>query len=159
MSMICNLKEIAPRKIEPLLADPDTIEEHLYSEEGNSIDLDKAWHGIHFMLTGSKSRGEKPLCFLLDGGEFVGDIDVGYGIARLLTPSEVREFESALNTISKAEFETRFDSEALTRKDIYPNIWDEGDEALAYLSLYFDTLKSFIQSTCQNENGLLIWLN
>ncbi len=159
MSMICNLKEIAPAKIEPLLADPEAINDLLYEKDGDNTDLDKAWHGIHFLLTGSQSRGVKPLCFLMDGGKYVGDIDVGYGAARVLDPIEVKEFESALEKISKEEFENRFDAEALTRQDIYPLIWDEGDEALDYLASYFETLKSFVSSACKKGNGLLIWLN
>src|SRR5919108_645463 len=46
-------------------------------DEGGDVDLDKAWHAIHYMLTQSAWDGNEPLNFLVGGGAPVGDIDVG----------------------------------------------------------------------------------
>jgi len=51
-------------------------------DELQRLDLDKAWGGLHFLLTGTAWEGEPPHSFLLDG-DTVGDIDVGYGPARV----------------------------------------------------------------------------
>src|SRR5215203_4027303 len=53
------------------------------------IDLDKSWHGIHYLLTKTAWAGEPPLSFLVLGGAEVGDIDVGYGTARAFRSDEV----------------------------------------------------------------------
>ncbi|MHC5077311.1 MAG: DUF1877 family protein, partial [Planctomycetota bacterium] len=37
--------------------------------EGVCIDLDKAWHGIHYLLTQTDYEGESPLNFLVVGGQ------------------------------------------------------------------------------------------
>src|SRR5687768_10312786 len=42
---------------------PDALP--LTPAEGKQIDLDKAWHGIHFLLTGRADGGDKPANFLL----------------------------------------------------------------------------------------------
>src|SRR5687768_13754481 len=62
--------------------------------EGEDAHLDKAWHGLHFLFTGTADGGEEPACFLLAGGEDVGDDDDL--LARLLSPEQVREFAAFL---------------------------------------------------------------
>src|SRR5690349_4907089 len=39
--------------------------------EGHLVDIDKSWHGIHFLLTGGPDEGNTPLDFLVAGGQFV----------------------------------------------------------------------------------------
>src|SRR5690242_14594616 len=98
MSMISVLVFASDEEIRQLLAQPEGIEEFI-DVERTSTDLDKAWHGIHWLLTGSSEGGEEPLCFLLAGGEQVGDVDVGYGPARALTSSQVALWDAALSQI------------------------------------------------------------
>src|SRR5687768_10356646 len=43
-----------------------------------SFDVDKAWQGIHFLLTGTDWEGEGPLAFVLHGGAEIEE-DMGYG--------------------------------------------------------------------------------
>ena len=72
-------------RLEPARAAGPDVEELLHQEHEQRFDLDKAWHGIHFLLTGSAwettpGAGESVL-----GGDPVGP-DRGYGPARLLDP-------------------------------------------------------------------------
>src|SRR5687768_13192892 len=39
------------------------------------IDLDKAWHGLHFLFTGTAWEGAPPECFLVSGGTEIGQVD------------------------------------------------------------------------------------
>src|SRR5438270_9992408 len=48
------------------------------SEKPQEFDVDKAWHGIHFLLTDSDWEGEGPLAFILHGGREINE-DLGYG--------------------------------------------------------------------------------
>jgi hypothetical protein len=41
------------------------------------LDVDKAWHGIHYLLTGTAWEGDPPLDFIVKGGSQVGDVDDG----------------------------------------------------------------------------------
>jgi hypothetical protein len=57
--------------------------------EGEELQLDKAWHGLHFLFTGEAEGGEEPGCYLLEGGEEIGEDDAA---ASLLSPEQVRAF-------------------------------------------------------------------
>lgn len=93
-----------------------------YEEEGEAetIELDKAWHGIHFLLTGSVWEGEEPLCYLVRGGVELGKEDFGYGPAPLLNPDQIADWAKALSTISTDELRKRFNPEAMMKAKIYP---------------------------------------
>ena len=99
---------------------------------GVSCDLDKAWHAIHFLLTGSDWEGEFPLAFLLAGGVPLKDLDVGYGPPRILSPGQVAEVDDTIGAISADELCGRFDANAMAEADIYPEIWacDDRQECL-----------------------------
>lgn len=165
MSMVLSLRADTDLKIKQLLKDPEAIEDYLYEDESsndeNQIDLDKAWHGIHYMLTGDPWAGAAPYCYLLSEGKEVGDIDVGYGAARALTSAEVNAFNDAIAKIDNADFRKRFNPKAMMSNDIYPSIWDRDpkeDDTLEYLSEYFEELKTFIQRTKDQNKGLIIWM-
>ncbi|MBV9599873.1 MAG: DUF1877 family protein, partial [Chloroflexi bacterium] len=88
MAMTANLRPATDGDIERLLANPSEITRFLYGSAAEScerVDLHKAWHAIHFVLTGSRLGGEAPLNFLVAEGTPVGEVDVGYGPARVFT--------------------------------------------------------------------------
>ena len=57
MGMRCSLVELDKDQIDKLLADPENVFDYLdeleENEEVGGVGLDKAWRGIHFLLTGS----------------------------------------------------------------------------------------------------------
>ena len=123
------------------------------------IDLDKSWHGIHYLLTKTAWEGEPPLNFLVLGGEEVGNIDVGYGTARAFRSDDVRRIDEALEHINKETLRTRFDPSDMTRLEIYPEIWDRDpadDDTFGYCVEYFDDLKKFIARTTEAGLGMVI---
>jgi hypothetical protein len=166
MSMIGNFRRASDEKIQSLLREPETIEEYLDDDGGDGDDthdlrIDKAWHGIHYLLTGTAWEGTPPLDFIAKGGREVGDVDLGYGPARAFSSAEVRAIASALLPITRAELEKRFDPAAMLELDIYPTIWDrprEKDDTLEYLLVYYDALKTFIGGAAERGEGLLVYL-
>ena len=103
MSMILNLYSLSDAHVHAVLADPPLVWEVLGTrhpalralgalEQSSGLDLaqdeveeaslDKAWHGIHYLLTGSAWEGELPLGFICQGGSAVGDIDLGCRMRR-----------------------------------------------------------------------------
>jgi hypothetical protein len=130
--------------------------------EGLSTDLDKAWHGIHYLLTGTAWEGREPLNFLVSGGREVGDIDVGYGPARVLSAAQTRAAHEALAQVSDDELRRRFDPDEMTRKEIYPEIWDrppEEDDTLGYLMEYVGVLRGFLAQAVDQGQGLVVCLS
>ncbi len=163
MSMILCLKETPDAKIEELLNDTDLIENFVdEAQDSGYLELDKAWHGIHFLLTNSDWKGEKPLCYLLHGGQPIGDIDVGYGPANAITSKQVADFDAALEKIDEVEFRSRFNPKLMMKNEIYPTIWDrplEEDDTLGYLCHHFMALKDYVKTAKQANKGLIIWMS
>jgi hypothetical protein len=171
MSMIGCLRRLGDRDLARLLAEPELILDYLDSdgEEANGsfgphadIDVDKAWHGIHFLLTGSAWEGEFPLSFLVRGGAEVGDEDVGYGPARGFDSAQVRAIAKALAPIDGEALGDRFDPAAMTRAEIYPEIWDrdsEEDDIVEYLVDSYETLRDFVTAAAEAGEALLVWVS
>jgi hypothetical protein len=169
MGMTCELRQLNPAYAQKLLHEPDEVlryydeasEDELPEEaQGEDLDLDKAWHGLHYLLTGTAWGGEAPLNSLLVGGEQVGDEEehaVGYGPARILLPPQVAAFSQALATLSLAEISERFNPIEMTELDIYPSIWDREDEELEEWMLEsLAELKNFLQRAVAQQQAVIL---
>ncbi|MEZ5987571.1 MAG: YfbM family protein [Planctomycetota bacterium] len=161
--MIATFLKSTDSEIEGLLADPDSIEDLLFEDTPAGVelecDIDKAWHGLHFLLCGKAGRGEPPLDFILAGGKPVGDVDVGYGPARVLTSAELGAIVEALEAISPAELAARFDAAALASNGIYPDTWDEPGVLTEYLLPYYVKLSSFLASAHEEGRAMIVYLS
>lgn len=127
------------------------------ADSHNSVSLEKAWHGLHFLLTGSAWEGSGPLAFIGSGGEEIAGSDHGYGPARLFSAEETAEINSALSKIDNDELWSRFNPEEMNEQEIYPNIWDEPEEDLKeeYL-MYFNELKILIAAAATRGDSLRV---
>src|SRR5688500_13805426 len=145
-------------RVEPT-ASPAIAELVLGEGEGDVGDLDKAWHGIHYLLTGTAWEGDPPLNFLVTGGREVGDEEVGYGPARTFTPAETREIASALAALSDEQLRARFAPQVMMRLEVYPEIWDRDpadDDTLGYLMEYTGQLRATLASVVERGHGVLV---
>lgn len=131
--------------------------------EGENFDVDKSWHGIHFVLTGSPNEGKTPLDFLLGGGRYVGDEDTGYGPARVFTSTETRRIAEAAGAISDQELEARFDPARMKAAKIYlGEFWGRGTQdpgTLEYLMTNVATLRDVLARAVAKGQGLMITLS
>jgi uncharacterized protein DUF1877 len=129
--------------------------------EGDLGDLDKSWHGIHYLLTGTADESGTPLQFLVAGGTEVGEEDVGYGPPRVFTSAEARTIASALAAVTDEDLRSRFAPEAMMRAEIYPEIWDrdpKDDDTLGYLMEYVTILREAMTTVTSRGHGLLVVL-
>ena len=156
MSMTVILTAVTPDEIAAFLADPDTLDNVLGAKQARKVSLEKAWHGLHFLLTGSASGGTGPEAFLLAGGEASGE-DRGYGPARLLRPDAVHALAASLSAISDDQLWRRFDAAQMTEQGICPVIWDEPEAELRdeYLR-YYHEMKRLVSAASQTNDGLVI---
>ncbi len=109
--------------------------------EGKGISLDKAWHGLHYLLCGAAEPAPGPLGQAVLGGTEVGD-DLGYGPARYFTAPQTSEIAQALQAPGlEAALRARFNPAAMTSLGLYPGGWDAN--GVAWLIDAFHTLSDF----------------
>jgi hypothetical protein len=166
MGMVLMVRRLGDADLLRLREQPELVAEYLGEDPPDGfgpfadVDVDKAWHAIHFLLTGTAWGGEPPLNFLVTGGTEVGD-DLGYGPARGLTSAEVRLVAAALQPLTPDVLLQRFNPVALGAAEIYPEIWDrppEEDDTRGYVAECYDQLRSFVVDAAADGEALLISL-
>jgi len=133
----------APLRLDPALfvVGPD---------EGEDVDLDKAWHGLHYLLTRTDWAGEPPLDFLVNRGAGIDDANRGF------TAAEVVDIDAALGPIDAAWLRGRFDAAEMDRLEIYPLDWSEADGGFEYVLEYFGNMREFIRRAAERRMGMIV---
>ncbi len=192
MSMIGNLARISPAQREALHRAPGSIVPFLYPgqppaqaggrslldrllrrrapepapvtplAEEDTIDVDKAWHVLHWLFTGTAWKGKFPEGFLVSCGTEVGNVDVGYGPARSFGPEEVRQIAAFLGSLDEAQLRARLDPKAMTAADIYPGFGGGGtftEDEWEYVGDAFLALQQFVAETASRGMALLVYMS
>jgi hypothetical protein len=161
MAMIGNFLAVTVEKLDELMRDPAAAPPFLAAAVEDQdelgadfLDVDKSWHGIHFLLTGSVREGEPPLKWAVFG-PVATSADVGDGPARLLTPDQVVEVNRALVAITADKLKKKCDWQLMNDREIYPQGWRAGDED--YLAENFMQLKKFYESAARRRMGVIQW--
>jgi hypothetical protein len=126
------------------------------SDLGQRASLDKAWHGLHYLLSGSVESTPALLGQAVLGGTEIGP-DSGYGPARYLEPSQVREIAAALAAVDRDELSARFDPSALDAANVYPGHWHEAGNR-DWLLEALDDLAAFYKSVAEHSNAILLYI-
>ncbi|MBO2010520.1 YfbM family protein [Siccationidurans soli] len=172
--MYCELRQITLDYAGKLLADPDQVLHYVdkadsgrlpKEAQGEDLNLDKAWHGLHYLLTGTDWGGPEPTCYLLAGGAQVGDEEehdvYGYGPARILMPAQVAAFRTVVDALTVAEIQRRYNGPAMTKLKIYPEIWDreaETSENLEFLEEAASELRAFLGCATRQQQAIILYL-
>ena len=124
------------------------------------LDIEKAWHGLHFLFTGTSDGGEEPASYLMHGGETIDD----EGFARALTPSQVQRFASFVAALTPAELRRRYDAARMITLDIYPErIWNDDADGehspREWLIENFGDVRAFAAQAAAAGDGLVIHLS
>jgi hypothetical protein len=123
---------------------------------GPLVGIEKAWHGLHFLLAADAEPTATPLGQAILGGEPLGD-DLGYGPARVHGPAQVAAVAAALASTSVAELRGRYDPAALRDARIYPGTWDDPDDR-DWLLAAFDDVRRFYAEAAARGSAALIYL-
>ncbi len=153
MSIVCSLYQVDGAEINELLANYDIT---FLDEKEDKIYLDKAWHGIHYLLTSGAFGENESLSYLLVEGEEIGNDVVS---ARVFSAEQIADFDEVLSEISPDDLRDQFDPEDMLAEGIYPPIWDissEKDDNLEYLLEHFSRLKAFVHETKEQNQGVII---
>lgn len=129
--------------------------------EHNLCCIDKAWHAIHYTLTGEvwEIPEDNILGQLVLGGAPVNDEDMGYGPMRLLDKDIVSQIADALAEWDETAFREKFNLKEMVENEIYPIMDNENEEQFfEYVWANMDALKEFIKDAAQNNQNILTFL-
>jgi hypothetical protein len=120
------------------------------------VDLDKAWHGISYLLTGSAEPNGTLASKVIWGGEDIGP-NQGYGPAQLLSPEDVKAIAHLLEQTAPEMLRGRFRQKEMTRAGVYPSvIWErDGEEALGYVLDYYKKLVAFYKRAAERGQAVI----
>jgi hypothetical protein len=109
-----------------------------------TLSLEKAWHGVHYLLCGQPEPTTGGLGSLILGGTEVGDDEFGYGPARFFSADEVEELAAEIGRDAlEDEVAGRYEPERMTSLGIYPGGWESTDSE--WLLEAFRELRDFFQ--------------
>lgn len=121
------------------------------------LSLEKAWHGVHYLLAGTVEPGPELRSQAVLGGVELGDDPegfAGYGPARYFRAAQVRELSEELHRPEvESEAAARFDPARMSRLQIYPG-WRTGEPDKEWLMDAFQRLRDFYLSAA--AQGLAI---
>ncbi|KXU80135.1 YfbM family protein [Aeromonas enteropelogenes] len=163
MSMIGNYLKLSTEQLEEIVSDPAKAEELVYPDDANypteALDINKAWHLIHFLLNGETWGGEGALSNAVLGGHELPETDAGYGPFRYLQASEVKQTSLALAEVSSSDLWSRFDAKKVTAAEIYPTPWAGDDGDRDYILQNFEALKQYFAEAADSGNAMLLYLS
>ena len=126
------------------------------SGKGASLSIDKAWHGIHYLLCGAAEPTTTLISNAIMGGAEIGDDFSGYGPARYFSVDETAAMATELSRSTlEGEMTARYNPARMTQLGIYPNGWSGPDaqwlmrEFRSVREFYSDaSAKGFALVTC-----------
>ena len=125
------------------------------------LDIDKAWHAIHFTLSGEVWEStDDPLSKVILNSNLINDEDMGYGPAMLLMPNEVKDASNALEGVSKDWFRKKFSVSNMAKNEIYPVINSEDEEEFFdYVYENFKQVVVFFEKAAQLRECILFFIS
>lgn len=166
MSMLCYLLEISPAQVKALRGQPSLAADVAMAviTEGNvaqlgalqePLDLQKSWHMLHYLFTGSVEDTNSPGAALLSGEE-LGE-DISYGPVRLHDEKATAEFTRFLQGVDIETLLARMSITEMAEAGVY----SVGDDAAVReeVGYYFPQLRDYVARVARKNAGLLTWLS
>lgn len=126
-------------------------------EDRYLLNIEKAWDGIHFVLTASKEPFDSLISRAIFGDRVIPDElgIMGYGPARVLTAAQVSESANELRRL-QPELSTRFDIKSLVAAKVYA-VHDDSEE-LSYLTYHYDRLLRFYEEAASEQHAMAVYM-
>ena len=127
---------------------------------GDQTDLDKSWHIVHYLLSGSSGRGESPLGLIGDDLHPLADVDLGLGKPNVISPSEVQAFAEATAVMSDTDFLMRFKPDEMPVDELYMGdviARGDHDDMMEYALENFHILRDFVAEAVANGEAIITY--
>lgn len=122
----------------------------------DALDIEKAWHGLHYLLAGTVWQPTDPPGNAVLGGAEIGD-DVGYGAARLMDAEEVARAAAALAGLQVGELGARYDADAMTEAKLYGGHWADPSER-AWVADAFEHVRTYFGQAAERGDAMLLYI-
>lgn len=167
MGIIANYNYLSNKDLKELKTfyseENETFEEteEVNSDVKISLDLDKMWDALHFVLTGASSNEaikNNPLSEAILGVTSIEEVE------EFLSYTEKVRIQDIVSALGHFDMETAmetFSMKECQRANLYPNIWDdeeETDEIKEELTDCFYKLKDFYQKILEVNGNVMIMI-
>ncbi len=130
--------------------------------DGDEADLDKAWHAIHFVLTGSPDATRRPLSLIVEDWPSIGTKDehaLGKGPAHAVGARAMARFHEELSRVNDDQLRLRYDVEDMAAHDVYhaDELLQDIDHGWRYVRDHIDTLRGFAAGAAAAGSGAVVW--
>jgi hypothetical protein len=120
------------------------------SGKGASISIDKAWHGVHYLLCGKVEPGSDLASQAVMGGTEIGD-DLGYGPARYFDAAKVAEIAREMSRPNlEAEMDARWDADKMASLGIYPGQFVESEDRQWLMDAFRNLRQFYVDASAAN---------
>ncbi len=165
MGMIMYLLRISKQELESYIDKPELFLENRV-DDAYSMDIDKAWGGILYLLTGKAFASGSPEDevdslnrIFFSAQLFDEDMDVGYGPAHYLTPEQVAGINHKIASLTEADLKSHYDPEAMNKEEkLYPSL-DWNEKIFDYLYFHFQALQSFFATAASRGEAIVTYLS
>ena len=165
MGMIMYLLRISKQELESYIDKPDLFLENRV-DDAYSMDIDKAWGGILYLLTGKafafgslEDEVDSLNRIFFSAQFFDEDMDVGYGPAHYLTPEQVAGIHRKIASLTEADLKSHYDTEAMNEEEkLYPSL-DWNEKIFDYLYFHFQALQSFFATAASRGEAIVTYLS
>jgi hypothetical protein len=120
------------------------------SGKGASISIDKAWHGVHYLLCGKPEPGADLASQAVMGGTEIGE-DLGYGPARYFDAAQVAAIAGELSRPNlEAAMLARFDPDQMANLGIYPGQFVPAEDEEWLMDAFRKLRKFYVDAAAAN---------
>jgi hypothetical protein len=111
------------------------------------IDLDKAWHAIHYLLTGNSEH-----TFLLTGTQIEGVSEH----CELHSPDSLRSLQLRLGSTSVAEIMSGFRCDDFNDRNIYPCPGEWTEDMAPYVAEHLERFLKKLREMVDGDSGMIV---
>ncbi len=161
MGMIIYLRRASVAEIDRFTADPSAVGDFVFEQgdaEAALIEFDKAWHALHFALTGEAYGDGHVLGIIAGNAPRIESAESGLGEFWVISPDRMAEFATALEKIDDRTLASRIDIDAMVTADIYiadAFAEDDANEAAGYILQGVPALRRFAAACRDVGDGAL----
>ena len=139
----------------------DPVQDFFFANDdpSNLVHFDRAWDALNMMLTGEAFGIEGPLAIFYYQGEEIGN-DLGYGPARYIPSSKMKEFDAAFGKLSDDELQSRFDPAAFEAAQLYSSyLFSEDGIEVDYVMQWIPDFRRFAKHCAVTDSGALVLIS